>query len=233
MKKLVFLTGAGMSAESGISTFRDSGGLWEQYRVEDVASIEGYWRNPSLVLDFYNERRKQYKGVKPNEGHRLVASLDEMFDTTVVTQNIDNLHEVAGSKHVIHLHGELLKATSSDNPNNSRCIVTLDPDQEIHIGDKAADGSQLRPFIVWFGESVPKLEDAVMCASKADIFVVIGTSLNVYPAASLINYVNENTEIYLIDPKPVKVPFGFNIKVIQKGASEGMRELVEILKKKV
>ena len=159
MKKLVFLTGAGMSAESGISTFRDANGLWEQYPVEQVASIEGYWRDPKLVLDFYNARRKQLAQVEPNDGHRLVAALDSKFDTTVVTQNVDDLHERAGSHRVIHLHGELMKATSSDDPNDPRCIVALpEATSEIRLGDKAADGSQLRPFIVWFGESVPKIE---------------------------------------------------------------------------
>lgn len=232
MKKLVFLTGAGMSAESGISTFRDADGLWEQYPVEQVASIEGYWRDPKLVLDFYNARRKQLAQVEPNDGHRLVAALDGQFDTTVVTQNVDDLHERAGSHQVIHLHGELMKATSSDDPNDPRCIVALaEATSEIHLGDKAADGSQLRPFIVWFGESVPKIEDAVKEVSQADILVIIGTSLNVYPAAGLINYAPSRAEIYLIDPKPVRTPSGLHIHVIQKGASEGMRELTAILEK--
>ena len=174
-----------MSAESGISTFRDSGGLWEQHRVEDVATIEGYIRNPKLVLDFYNQRRRQLLTVKPCRGHELVAELEKNFDVTVVTQNVDDLHERAGSTKVIHLHGELMKATSSNNPNDPRQIVTLDADHvDIHIGDKAADGSQLRPFIVWFGEAVPEIERAAEETSKADVFVVIGTSLNVYPAST-------------------------------------------------
>ena len=230
MKKLVFLTGAGISVDSGFSTFRDANGLWEQYSVQDVASIEGYWRNPSLVINFYNNLRHQLVEASPNEGHRLVASLEEHFDTTVVTQNVDDLHERAGSTNVIHLHGELMKATSTNNPNDKRCIQTLTPDNlDIHIGDKAKDGSQLRPFIVWFGEAVPMMDEAARAAMNADIFVVIGTSLNVYPAAGLISYVPREAKIYLIDPKPVKVPYGIDVHTIQKGASEGMKDLKEIL----
>ena len=217
MKKIVVLTGAGMSAESGINTFRDSGGLWEQYRVEDVASIEGYIRDPELVINFYNERRKQLLSVKPNRGHELVAALEQYFDVTVVTQNVDDLHERAGSSDIIHLHGELMKVTSSRSPNDPRQIQTLQPDHmEIHVGDKAPDGSQLRPFIVWFGEAVPKIEDAVEAVMKADICIVIGTSLNVYPAAGLVRYVPDDSPIYLID---------------KKGASAGMEELFDKLKK--
>lgn len=230
MKNLVFLTGAGMSAESGISTFRDSGGLWEQYPVEAVASIQGYERDPELVQKFYNERRQQLSSVMPNEGHKLVASLEEKFNVTVVTQNVDDLHERAGSRHIIHLHGELMKATSSRNPNDPNCIVTLPEDNPIiHMGDKAKDGSQLRPFIVWFGESVPMIEPAIMKVSQADILVVIGTSLNVYPAAGLLNYVNTHCKIHLIDPKPVPYDPSLGIHHIMKGASEGMKELVELL----
>ncbi|MBR3092117.1 MAG: NAD-dependent deacylase [Bacteroidaceae bacterium] len=230
MKKLVFLTGAGISVDSGFSTFRDANGLWEQYSVQDVASIEGYWRNPSLVINFYNNLRHQLVDASPNEGHRLVASLEEHFDTTVVTQNVDDLHERAGSTNVIHLHGELMKATSTNNPNDKRCIQTLTPDNlDIQIGDKAKDGSQLRPFIVWFGEAVPMMDEAARAAMNADIFVVIGTSLNVYPAAGLISYVPREAKIYLIDPKPVKVPYGIDVHTIQKGASEGMKDLKEIL----
>ena len=230
MKKLVFLTGAGISVDSGFSTFRDANGLWEQYSVQDVASIEGYWRNPSLVINFYNNLRHQLVDASPNEGHKLVASLEEHFDTTVVTQNVDDLHERAGSTNVIHLHGELMKATSTNNPNDKRCIQTLTPDNlDIQIGDKAKDGSQLRPFIVWFGEAVPMMDEAARAAMNADIFVVIGTSLNVYPAAGLISYVPREAKIYLIDPKPVKVPYGIDVHTIQKGASEGMKDLKEIL----
>lgn len=230
MKKLVFLTGAGMSAESGISTFRDSNGLWEQYRVEDVASIEGYWRNPELVQEFYNERRKQLSTVSPCEGHRIVASLEDRFDVTVITQNVDNLHERAGSTNIIHLHGELMKATSTNNPNNPNCIITLPEDNPvIKMGDKAKDGSQLRPFIVWFGESVPMIEPAIKKVIEADILVVIGTSLNVYPAAGLLSYTKQKCKIYLIDPKDVKCDANLNVHHIMKGASEGMKELCGIL----
>ncbi len=230
MKKLVFLTGAGMSAESGISTFRDSGGLWEQYPVEAVASIEGYWRDPALVQKFYNERRAQLGSVVPNEGHKLVVSLEDKYDVTVITQNVDNLHEKAGSKNIIHLHGELMKATSSKNPNDPNCIVELDENNlEIKMGDKAKDGSQLRPFIVWFGESVPMIEPAIYEVQKADILVVIGTSLNVYPAAGLINYTDSKCKIYLIDPKDVDVNPSLGVHHIMKGASEGMKELCALL----
>lgn len=230
MKKLVFLTGAGISAESGIRTFRDSNGLWEEYPVEAVASIDGYRRDPQLVIKFYNERRRQLLEVKPNKAHELVASLQDRYDTVVVTQNVDNLHEVAGSSNVIHLHGELMKATSTLNPNDPDCIVTLTEDNmDIHIGDKAKDGSQLRPFIVWFGESVPMIEPAVMQVMQADILVVIGTSLNVYPAAGLLSYAKSDAKIYLIDPAPQNVPSGMGIRVIQKKASEGMEELCKEL----
>lgn len=230
MKKLVFLTGAGISAESGITTFRDSNGLWEQYRVEDVASIEGYWRNPGLVLNFYNERRRQLGMVRPNKAHELVAKLEENYDVTVVTQNIDNLHEQAGSTDIVHLHGELMKTTSSDEPNDPDCIVTLpSADSEIKVGDKAKDGSQLRPFIVWFGEAVPMIERAAEEVYEADILVIIGTSLNVYPAAGLVNYAKRGTEIYLIDPAPQNVPRNMDIHVIAKKATEGMEELFGLL----
>ena len=227
MKRLVFLTGAGMSAESGISTFRDSGGLWEQYPVQQVASIEGYMADPELVINFYNERRRQLLEVKPCEGHRLVASMEKDYDVTVITQNVDNLHEKAGSTKVIHLHGELMKATSTNNPNDPRCIITLPEDNlDIKMGQKAADGSQLRPFIVWFGESVPMIEPAIAEIMKADIVVVIGTSLNVYPAAGLLGYVSSGCKIYLIDPADVRYDHSLGITHIKKGASEGMRELI-------
>lgn len=227
MKRLVFLTGAGMSAESGISTFRDSGGLWEQYPVQQVASIEGYMADPELVINFYNERRRQLLEVKPCEGHRLVASMEKDYDVTVITQNVDNLHEKAGSTKVIHLHGELMKATSTNNPNDARCIITLPEDNpDIKMGQKAADGSQLRPFIVWFGESVPMIEPAIAEVMKADIVVVIGTSLNVYPAAGLLGYVSSGCKIYLIDPADVRYDRSLGITHIKKGASEGMRELI-------
>ena len=197
MKNLVILTGAGMSAESGISTFRDAGGLWDQYPVEQVATPEGYVANPQLVIQFYNERRKQLLQVKPNRGHELVAELEKYFNVTVITQNVDNLHERAGSSHVIHLHGELTKVTSTLQPNNPNYIKELKPEEfEVKIGDLAADGSQFRPFIVWFGESVPMIEKAIEYVETADVFLIIGTSLNVYPAAGLLNYVPRDVPVY-------------------------------------
>ena len=186
-KNLVILSGAGMSAESGISTFRDAGGLWDKYPVMQVASAEGYVRDPELVIYFYNERRKQLLDVEPNAGHTGLAELEKDFNVTVVTQNVDNLHERAGSTHVIHLHGELTKVCSSRDPYNPRYVRELKPEEyEVKMGDKAGDGSQLRPFIVWFGEAVPEIETAIGYVEKADIFVIIGTSMNVYPAAGLL-----------------------------------------------
>lgn len=232
MKKLVILTGAGMSAESGISTFRDSGGLWEQYPVEQVATPEGYRANPKLVIDFYNARRKELLRVKPNKGHELIASLEPYFDVTVITQNVDNLHERAGSTRVIHLHGELTKVTSSREPDNPAYIRELKPEEyDVKMGELAPDGSQLRPFIVWFGEAVPMIETAIDYAEQSDIFVIIGTSLNVYPAAGLLNYVPSRVPVYLIDPKEVTIVSGRKVHVIRKGASEGMEELKNMLLK--
>ena len=229
-KNLVILSGAGMSAESGISTFRDAGGLWDKYPVMQVASAEGYVRDPELVIDFYNERRKQLLDVEPNAGHTGLAELEKDFNVTVVTQNVDNLHERAGSTHVIHLHGELTKVCSSRDPYNPRYVRELKPEEyEVKMGDKAGDGSQLRPFIVWFGEAVPEIETAIGYVEKADIFVIIGTSMNVYPAAGLLNYVPRTAEVYLIDPKPVDTHTSRSIHVIQKGASEGMGELKQLL----
>lgn len=229
MKNLVVLSGAGISAESGISTFRDSGGLWEQYDIEDVCTPQGFVRNPKLVLDFYNARRRQLLDVKPNHAHEMVAALENHYNVTVVTQNVDNLHEQAGSTHIIHLHGELTKATSSMEPNDSRCIVTLQPGQDISLGDKARDGSQLRPFIVWFGESVPNIEVAADYVMQADVLLIIGTSLNVYPAAGLLNYASPDCDVYLIDPAPVKANTLHPVTVIQKGAGDGMDELFGLL----
>ena len=229
-KKIVVFTGAGMSAESGISTFRDAGGLWDKYPVMQVASAEGYVRDPELVINFYNERRKQLLDVEPNAGHIGLAELEKDFNVTVVTQNVDNLHERAGSTHVIHLHGELTKVCSTRDPYNPRYVRELKPEEyEVKMGDKAGDGSQLRPFIVWFGEAVPEIETAVNYVEKADIFVIIGTSLNVYPAAGLLNYVPRTAEVYLIDPKPVDTHSMRQIHVIQKGASEGVKELTKEL----
>lgn len=232
MKKIVILSGAGISAESGISTYRDSGGLWDKYPVEQVASIDGYIKNPQLVLDFYNERRKQYRDIQPNLAHKLCHELENNYEVVVVTQNVDDLHEKANSTNIIHLHGECNKACSSDNPNDPRYIVELTKDHhEIHIGDKAGDGSQLRPYIVWFGESVPKMEDAVEAVLDADIFIIIGTSLNVYPAAGLVSYVPKNAQIFIIDPNDINIRGVTQITHIKKKATEGMKELVELLER--
>lgn len=229
-KNLVILSGAGMSAESGISTFRDAGGLWDKYPVMQVASAEGYVRDPELVINFYNERRKQLLDVEPNAGHIGLAELEKDFNVTVVTQNVDNLHERAGSTRIIHLHGELTKVCSSRDPYNPRYVKELKPEEyEVKMGDKAGDGSQLRPFIVWFGEAVPEIETAVDYVEKADIFVIIGTSMNVYPAAGLLNYVPRTAEVYLIDPKPVDTHSMRQIHIIQKDASEGVKELKKLL----
>ena len=228
MKKIVVLTGAGMSAESGLKTFRDADGLWEEYPVQKVASHEGWLQDPVLVTNFYNMLRKKCWNVKPNEGHRLVAALEEKYDVTVVTQNVDNLHEQAGSSRVIHLHGELMKVCSSRNVDDPRYIQQLTPDNcEIAPGTKAGDGSLLRPYIVFFGEAVPNITVAAEYAQQADIFIIIGTSLNVYPAAGLVHYVRPGVPVYLIDPKPVSA--GSNVTQIMKGASEGMKELIGLL----
>ncbi len=224
MKHLVILTGAGMSAESGIKTFRDSGGLWENYPVQDVASIEGWYRNPQLVLDFYNHRREELQQTQPNEGHRILAQLEKNFKVSIITQNVDNLHESAGSTNVIHLHGELTKAC-----NENKTKVYNIAYNKIELGDKAEDGSQLRPFIVWFGESVPLIEKAIKTIESADILLIIGTSLKVYPAAGLINYIKPNTPVYLIDPNEVNT--NKQIHFIQKGASEGIKIFKEILQR--
>ena len=225
-KKIVVLTGAGMSAESGIATFRDTDGLWENHRVEDVATPEGFRINPELVLEFYNQRRKELLGTKPNNGHLGLAELEKEYDVTIVTQNVDNLHEQAGSSDVVHLHGELMKSRSSRDPS---IIYEMDKDNvEIKIGDMCELGSQLRPDIVWFGEAVPMIETAAKVVQKADIVVIIGTSLNVYPAAGLVNFAKTGTPIYLIDPKDVRGSRR-NITHIQKGASEGVKELTKIL----
>lgn len=227
MKKIVILTGAGMSVESGLGTFRGGGGLWDEYPVEVVATPEGYAANPELVLEFYNKRRRELLTVEPNEGHRLVAALEERFDVTVVTQNVDDLHERAGSTNVIHLHGELMKACSSQAPQNLDYVINLpSPESDLHLGDRAADGSQLRPFIVWFGEAVPRMSDAIETLRGVDAFVIIGTSLNVYPAAGLLNYVPVGVPVYLIDPNDVHVSRR-DVTVIKQGASQGMRTLYD------
>ena len=222
-KKVVVLTGAGISAESGISTFRDSDGLWEQYRVEDVATYDAYLRNPELVLNFYNERRRQLFAVKPNDGHRQLVRLEEKYDVHIITQNIDNLHEQAGSTNVLHLHGLLTQARSDRDDN---LIIDIG-DRDIHLGDKAPDGAQLRPHIVWFGEAVPNIEPAAELCEKADYFVVVGTSMNVYPAAGLIHYVPRNSPCYLVDPKAV--PISRPITIFQEKAGTGVKKVVDEL----
>ena len=227
MKKIVILTGAGMSVESGLGTFRGGGGLWDEYPVELVATPEGYAANPGLVLEFYNKRRRELLTVEPNEGHRLVAALEGRFDVAVITQNVDDLHERAGSTNVIHLHGELMKACSSQAPQNLDYVINLpSPESDLHLGDRAADGSQLRPFIVWFGEAVPRMSDAIETLRGVDAFVIIGTSLNVYPAAGLLNYVPVGVPVYLIDPNDVHVSRR-DVTVIKQGASQGMRTLYD------
>lgn len=226
-KKLVILTGAGMSAESGISTFRDSDGLWEKYRVEDVATPEGFAANPTLVLDFYNQRRRELLTTRPNAGHIGLAVLEQDFDVQIITQNIDNLHERAGSSQVIHLHGELMKVCPVGDMDTTYELPPEHPD--IHWGDKDPKGRQLRPFVVWFGEAVPMIDPAIRQVESCDIFVIIGTSLNVYPAAGLLNYVRGGQPIFLIDPKNVHT-HRHDIHHIQKGASEGVKELTEYLK---
>ncbi len=230
MKKIVVLTGAGMSAESGLSTFRDADGLWENYPVARVATHEAWERDPDYVNNFYNMLRKKLLKAEPNEGHRLVAELERAYDVTVVTQNVDNLHETAGSSRVIHLHGELMKTCSSRDVDNPRYWRTMTPgDLEVKPGEKAGDGSLLRPYIVFFGEAVPNISVAADYARQADIFIIIGTSLNVYPAAGLVQYVGPSVPVYLIDPKPVMAAGRHNVMHIMKGASEGMRELSGIL----
>ena len=232
MKKLFVLTGAGMSVESGLSTFRDADGLWENYPVARVATHEAWLDDPVYVNNFYNMLRKKLLDAKPNEGHRLVAELERRYDVTVVTQNVDNLHEAAGSSHVIHLHGELMKTCSSRDVDNPRYWHTMTPgDLDVKPGEKAGDGSLLRPYIVFFGEAVPNISVAADYARQADLFVIIGTSLNVYPAAGLVQYASPQTPVYLIDPKPVMTAGRHNVTHIQKGASEGMRELAGILMK--
>ncbi len=228
-KKLVVLSGAGISAESGIKTFRDGGGLWEGHDVMEVASPEGWRRNQTLVQDFYNQRRKQARECLPNEAHLKLAQLEKYFEVTVITQNVDDLHEKAGSSSVIHLHGELSKAQSTIDP---KLIYNLDH-WEIKKGDKCEKGSQLRPFIVWFGEPVPKMDEAIRLAKQADIFIVIGTSLQVYPAAGLIDYVPKQAQTFLIDPSSPESDLRNDLIYIQKKATEGMKTVEEILMAKI
>lgn len=225
MKKIVVFSGAGMSAESGLKTFRDNGGLWENYKVEEVATAEAFAKNPEMVLRFYNERRKQLRTAKPNEAHQIIAALEEKFKVVVITQNIDNLHEKAGSSEVLHLHGELNKAESSKNP---RLIYDL-KDKDIELGDVCEEGAQLRPHVVWFGEAVPNMGKAFQIVNDADIFITVGTSLNVYPAATLVTATPPNCKKYLVD---TQVPISADLDdytIIQKKASEGLASLAHIL----
>ncbi|WP_179345789.1 SIR2 family NAD-dependent protein deacylase [Winogradskyella ursingii] len=223
-KHIVVLTGAGMSAESGVKTFRDHDGLWEGHDVMQVATPEGFRRNPELVLDFYNKRRRQLKEVDPNQAHRDLAALETDYKVSIITQNVDNLHERAGSTEVIHLHGELCKIRSSGDENDIR-----DWTEDIHIGDLCENGYQLRPHVVWFGEEVPMIEKAAEICSTADILVIIGTSMQVYPAAGLMDFVPSKTPIYYIDPKPA-IEGGKNFNVISETATNGMAKLKDILK---
>ena len=233
-KKIVVLTGAGVSAESGVSTFRDSDGLWENHRVEDVATLEGWYRDRKMVLDFYNERRAQLPQVKPNAAHIAIASLEKEYDVQVITQNVDNLHERAGSTRIIHLHGELTKA----RPEN--CYNEMDGFSEdsvldigyesIHIGDLAPNGSQLRPHIVWFGEAVPNIGKAIDAVEQADILLIVGTSLQVYPAAGLYAYAKASAPIYIIDPKDVPVR-DTRLMHIRDVATSGMQTFIETISK--
>lgn len=225
MKRLIILTGAGMSSESGIRTFRESGGLWEEYDVNEVATPMAWQKNRDLVLRFYNERRRQLADCKPNEGHYGLAELEKHFDVHIITQNIDNLHERAGSSKILHLHGELTKARSTVDPT----LVYDIGYKDINPGDTCEKKSQLRPHIVWFHEDVPTLADAVQITGQADIFVVIGSSLNVYPAAGLINYTPENASLWLIDPLEVAIPGSRRVEVIKEKASEGVAILTERL----
>lgn len=225
MKRIVVLTGAGMSAESGINTFRDADGLWEGHDVMEVASPQGWYNNPDLVLDFYNQRRRRLLEVRPNKGHELLAELEENYKVSIVTQNVDDLHERAGSNDVLHLHGELLKVRSTQNEQ-----LVYQWEKDLLKGDLCETGSQLRPHIVWFGEAVPMLEKAIEITAAADLLLIIGTSMQVYPAASLINYIKIKTPIYFIDPRPAINERDFNhLTVISEKAVKGMEKFIELI----
>jgi NAD-dependent deacetylase len=225
MKNLVILTGAGISAESGVSTFRDSNGLWQKHRIEDVASPMAWKNNPEMVMEFYNQRRKQLFEVEPNQGHKSIPLLNKHFNVQIITQNVDDLHERAGSENVLHLHGELKKSRSTIDEN---LIYELE-NWELKIGDKCEKGSQLRPHIVWFGESVPLIETAIKITEKADVFIVVGTSMLVYPAASLIDYVRPEIPKYYIDPNAMEINGISNLKIIKQKAGKGVPMLIEEL----
>ena len=225
MKKIVVLTGAGISAESGIKTFRDADGLWEGHDIMEVASPIGWRKNAELVLDFYNKRRAQLLTVKPNKAHEILAELEEHFDIHIITQNVDDLHERAGSNKVIHLHGELLKARSISNED-----FVIDWKQDLNLGDFDLEGNQLRPHIVWFGEDVPMIENAIDIVETADVLIIIGTSLQVYPAAGLMNYVDQSVPVYYIDPKPATIyDLPNELKILPLTAVEGMKIVKEEL----
>ncbi len=223
MKQIVVLTGAGVSAESGLKTFRDSNGLWEGHDVMEVATPEGFRRNPALVLEFYNQRRKQLLKVEPNAAHKALFTLETKFKVTIVTQNVDDLHERAGSTNVVHLHGELLKARSTDLQSNIQPWT-----HDIVLGDVCENGYQMRPHIVWFGEAVPMLDKAIQITAQADILIIIGTSMQVYPAASLIDFVGNDVPIYFIDPKPsISKQSSKNLTIISSSAADGVPKLVD------
>ncbi len=228
-KRLIVFTGAGISAESGIKTFRDSGGLWEEHRIEDVATPEAWVKNRELVLEFYNQRRKQVVAAKPNAAHEFIADLQNKFDVQVITQNVDDLHERAGSKHVMHLHGEIMKARSTADPSLIYPLKKV----ELILGDMCVKGSQLRPHIVWFGEDVPHMEMANNYAAEADLFVVVGTSLNVYPAAGILNFVKVNVPKWLVDPGDFNLDYVKNLKHIKATAVNGIKTLKEELFKSI
>ncbi len=225
MKKIVVLTGAGISAESGLKTFRDADGLWEGHDVMQVASPQGFAKNPELVLEFYNQRRRQLARVSPNKAHLALVELERYFDVSIITQNIDNLHERAGSNHITHLHGELLKARCTRNEN-----VVIDCISDLHLGDLSEKSHQLRPHIVWFGEAVPLLEKSIEITTTADILIIVGTSMQVYPAASLINFVRSGTPIYFVDPRPNVTAGDYNdLTIIAETAVNGLPILVSDL----
>lgn len=223
MKKMVVLTGAGMSAESGLQTFRDANGLWEGHNVMDVATPEAFKRDPKLVLEFYNQRRRQLLNVLPNNAHHNLKELEKYFNIHIITQNVDDLHERAGSSQIVHLHGELRKVRSYTNEK-----IVLEWSKDLYLGDVDKNGDQLRPHIVWFGEAVPQLENAIEITKQADVLVIIGTSMQVYPAASLIHYVSSNTPIYFIDPAP-SISKNTNTTIIKSGAQQGTKQLIKML----
>ncbi len=224
MKKLTILSGAGISAESGIKTFRDSDGLWENHNVTDVASPEGWQKDRELVLEFYNQRRRQLHEVEPNNAHKLIADLEKYFDVQIVTQNIDDLHERAGSTNILHIHGELFKSCSCDDKN-----LIYEQKTDINLGDKAEDGAQLRPFIVWFGEDVPLYQKAQEIVKDSDILLVIGTSLQVYPAAGLIHEIKDDCLLIVINPNETGFGYGQRAVVMKETATKGMKLLFEKL----